>query len=49
MTNSKPQALRIRRRKVERRQRKEARRIQRELARLDAINKACPYWEQPEG
>tara|TARA_R110000824_G_scaffold652_1_gene4046 strand:+ start:2194 stop:2340 length:147 start_codon:yes stop_codon:yes gene_type:complete len=47
MTNSKPQALRIRRRKVERRQRKEQRRIARELARLN-VNGDRPYWEQPE-
>ena len=45
--NSKPQALRIRRRKVERRKRKQARRIQRELARLNT-NKDRPYWYQPE-
>tara|TARA_R110000751_G_scaffold30770_1_gene78466 strand:+ start:149 stop:310 length:162 start_codon:yes stop_codon:yes gene_type:complete len=34
MSKAKPQALRIRRRKVERRQRKEERRIARELDRL---------------
>ena len=45
--NSKPQALRIRRRKVERRQRKEERRIARELARLNT-DRDRPYWYQPE-
>ena len=47
-TNSKPQALRIRRRKVERRQRKEERRVARELARLNVVNGDRPYWYQSE-
>jgi hypothetical protein len=46
-TNNKPQALRIRRRRVERRQRKEERRIARELARL-STDRDRPYWEQSE-
>ena len=46
-TNNKPQALRIRRRKVERKKRKQARKLQREYERLN-VNRDRPYWEQPE-
>ena len=46
-TNNKPQALRIRRREVERKKRKQARKLQREYERLN-VNRAYPYWEQPE-
>ena len=47
MDKTKPEARRISKRKVERRKRKEARRVARELARL---NTDCskPYWYQPE-
>lgn len=47
MTNSKPQARRISKRKQARRHRKEERRIARELVRLNTdYNK--PYWYQLE-